>query len=77
MQQHAGLLGARIKDVPSTERAHRDLAVIGAGGVVNDDGADARGDAQLEVARARHAQLQYAVQQPDPASVPPAGKAGM
>ena len=56
----------------SGQVAHRDLAVLGAGGVVDDDGADARGDAQLVVARACHAQLQHAVQQPNPALVPPA-----
>ena len=67
---------ARIEDVPRAGAAHRDLAVLSAGCVVDDDGADARGDAQLVVARARHAELQHAVQQPDPAFVPPAGKAG-
>ena len=58
---------------PSGQSTHRDLAILGAGGVVDDDGADAGGDAQLVVARPRHAQLQHAVQQPDPAPVPPAG----
>ena len=51
---------------------YRNLAVLSASGVVDDYGADARGDAQLVVARARHAQLQHAVQQPNPAPVPPA-----